>query len=89
MPALAITTALSGPTGTLTVMLDSATILGAPGAASAPLKPGQGYVVQWYVEAAPGDDYTVRITSPGEARINLKRRLKADGKDYGGFRFTA
>jgi len=89
MPSLSITTLLSGSTGTLLVMLDSSTVLGSPGSASVPLTTGQSYVVQWYVDAAPGDDYTVRITSPEEARINLERRLKADGKDYGGFRFTA
>jgi hypothetical protein len=89
MATFNISVDITDPAGTIIVLLDSTTIVSGSGTASLPLTAGQSYVVQWYVDAAPGSDYMVRITSPGEARINLRRRLKGDGKDYGGFRFTA
>lgn len=89
MPIFNVSASVTDPASSILVLLDSTTILTGSGSTSLPIVAGQSYIVQWYVDARPGTDYMVRITSPGEARINLKRRLKADGKDYGGFRFTA
>jgi hypothetical protein len=88
MADFTLSTSLSDPAGTLTVLLDDQIVLSGSGFYSQPLISGHKYVVQFYVQAPDdGADYTVAVTSPINRHISV--HLNSREKDFGGFRFTA
>lgn len=44
----------------------------------------QVHVLQWYVESPHGGQYTISISSPKSAEMQLTKRLGKGEKDWGG-----
>lgn len=44
----------------------------------------RGHVLQWYVESPHGGQYTISISSPKSAEMQLTKRLGKGEKDWGG-----
>lgn len=78
----------SAESGIIQVTLNGKIIINNGGSAQVDLEQGKIYVVQWFVKGSPMSHYSLEITSPPEAKIQMTKILK-DGHDYGGFRFTA
>jgi hypothetical protein len=43
-----------------------------------------GHVLQWYVESPLGGQFTISISSPKSAEMQLTKRLGKGEKDWGG-----
>lgn len=43
-----------------------------------------GHVLQWYVESPHGGQFTISISSPKSAEMQLTKRLGKGEKDWGG-----
>ncbi len=75
--------------GKLQFKLDGKVIMRDTGSASVELPDGSSHTVEWIVIGVQGTNYSIVIDSPESAKMNLTKTLGPEGKDYGGFSFTA
>ncbi len=75
--------------GIMLLKLNGRNILKNSGTTTINLKDGETYILQWYVDSQQGARYSLKITSPAEAEVDITRTLKHSGRDYGGFSFKA
>jgi len=47
------------------------------------------HVVQWYIAGLQGQTYSIVISNPPSAEVQLTRVVGNSGKDFGGLRFWA
>ncbi|MBS1681756.1 MAG: hypothetical protein JST48_08605 [Bacteroidetes bacterium] len=75
--------------GALWLYLDNALIGKNTESIALDIDTDQEYVVHWFVQGKPGSTYSITISSPKEAELQLTRGLRNSGKGFGGFKFKA
>lgn len=73
--------------GLFVVSIDGKKLTFTGDTATAKLKEGQEYTIQWFVRGEPGLKYKIEITKPKEARFNHSATLDKSKKDAGLFWF--
>jgi hypothetical protein len=74
--------------GQLLLKLNGNTVIVNSGSTNINLPDGEHFVVQWFVKAVPNSTYSLKITSPASAIVDLTKAIKSTGVDYGGFSFN-
>ncbi|MFA0964530.1 hypothetical protein AB9P05_22170 [Roseivirga sp. BDSF3-8] len=73
--------------GTLQLSLNGKVILRGRGQCRKELQPGTTYKVAWQVQGKPGSAYTLSISSPREAEMQLTKTIGKSGEDASEFEF--
>ena len=55
--------------------------------ASIHLKSGENYCLQWFVQAKVKSVFSITVSSPKSAELNLTQRVGETGKEIGGYYF--
>ncbi len=74
--------------GSLWLYLDNKLIIQNSDSVSVELEEGQEYIIHWFVQGAPGNPYSITISSPRDAQFQLTRAIVKNKKDFGAYRFS-
>lgn len=76
-------------TGILLLKLNGSTIVIDSGSTNINIPDNEHFVVQWFVKAVPNSTYSVKISSPVGAAVNISdKTIPSSGVDFGGFTFN-
>ena len=73
--------------GSLWLFLDNDLIMENSDNVTMELNRDEEFVVYWFVSGTPGSSYTIAISSPRDAQLQLTRFIGKAGKDHGSFQF--
>jgi hypothetical protein len=73
--------------GTLQLSLNGKVLLSGRGQCQEEIQPGTTYKVTWNVQGSPGSAYTLSISSPREAEMQLTKTIGKSGEDANEFEF--
>ncbi len=68
-------------------MNDDMVLPGNGGETEFKLLEGKKYFLNWYIEGASKSKFNISISSPQEARFNLKKELSKEGSEFGFYEF--
>lgn len=74
--------------GTLSVYLDNRVIIQNNDSVTVTLRVEEEYIVHWFAEGTPGTSYSISISSPQNAQVQLTRLLGPGGKAIGHIQFN-
>lgn len=73
--------------GSLWLSIDDEVVIQNNDTTTIELAANETYFVHWFVKGNPGGSYSITITAPKEAQIQITRGIGKSGKDFGSLQF--